>query len=178
MLRQEAVSHCRRDVVSGAAAAEVGGLASDQDVVAAFPQQHVAATVAREPVVAGPADQMVVAIPTAGAVDVERALEHVVPAEAEEDVAAEATREVVGTGRPDDRDRPAEAAHELVRAAVTVGSRRAALVGRGCIPLPSAHGGTVRLQGVGRRGPAVLSRGSRPRVDTREVAGRGEAAAL
>ena len=97
----------------------------------------------------GPADQVVVAPPSARAIDVERPLEHVVAAEAEEDVALEPAREIVVSGGPDDRDRPVEAEDELVRAAVAVGSRGAALVGRAGRPR------RVRSAGLASRSACV-----------------------
>ena len=90
----------------------------------ALTDEQVATGIPRELVVARTADQVVVALPSTRAIDVEGALEHVVAAASEEDVAQESTREVVVTGRPDDRDRAAETEHELVRAAVAAGSVR------------------------------------------------------
>jgi hypothetical protein len=164
------------DVATAAAAADVGARTSDEEVIAVFTQQDVLAAAAREPVVAGPADQTIVSRASAGAIDVDRALELVVPAESEEDVAAEAARELVGPRCADDRDRAAEAEDELVGPAVAVGAGRPALVGA-VASRATPHRGAVDLERVGRGRPSVLSEAPDPRFDTREVARHGEPAA-
>ena len=158
-----------------AAAAHVDPRTPEEEVATALAEEQVATRGAGELVVARTADQMIVALPPTRAIDVEGTLELVVAAAPEEDVPSETAGELVRSGRPHDRDRSAAARYELVRAAVARGSRRAALIGR-VASAASAPGGTVRLQGVGRRRATILSEDADPWVHTGDVIRRPETA--
>ena len=149
------------DVLSGATAAHVGPGTADEEVITALTHEPVAAGVPGQLVVAGTADQVVVAHPSTGPIDVEGALEHVVAAASEEDVSLEPTREVVVTRGPDDRDRSPETEHELIGAAIAIGSRSATLIGRAgirCLGPGQGCRSSARASGSARRSAG----GSRP----------------